>query len=95
MMKNTTINISIRVIKLFVIAIMMSFVADNVHEFLGDNLCNGNIEAKVRFLDYCKFGYYHAHGESYHWGFRHWTLFFLGIILASIQAISIIITIHE
>lgn len=83
-------KISIRIIFLFVSAIIISTIPDYLHNFFGDWYCtiaNGN-------CDYGG-GFGHHSFETWHWGYRHWLFFVMGLCLAMVQVVSIISTISN
>jgi hypothetical protein len=96
--------ISFRIIALFVIAILVSFIPDYLHNFFGDWLCEGAKYGKlIPETDAC-WSHYEligcdygsgVHNPTLHWGYRHWLFFAMGVILFIIQAIDIIIYINK
>lgn len=83
--KHTAI-VSLRIILLFATAIMLSTVPDYFHNFFGDVYCGGN----QKIGTYCPHGRYGIRGVSYHWGYRHWLYFSMGVCLSVIQIMNII-----
>lgn len=72
--------ISLRVIALFVIAMLVSFIPELIPDFFGDWNCNG-----------CTYGGdYRNHMPQTHWGYRHWLFFTMGVSLFIIQIVDII-----
>lgn len=91
--------ISFRVIALFIIAMLISFIPDYLHNFFGDWICKGakygNVIAETDAswshyeligCDYCS----RVHNPVLHWGYRHWLFFIMGVILFIIQLVDII-----
>jgi hypothetical protein len=76
-MKKTQI-ISLKVIALFTIAILSSFVGDLLSLFLGDFPCG--------VIGRCHDGYSISYTEHIHWGFRHWIYFTMCVVLFCLQA---------
>lgn len=82
---NLITNVSLRIILIFVVAMLVSFIPDIpfMREFFGDTWCS--IENK----HYCG-GPTDERGPHYVWAYRHWLWAILGFILAIIQIMSII-----
>ncbi len=83
MKKQTKVSISI--IGLFTIAILLSFIPDNFHSFFNDVYCPGNISPNI-----CNDGTNYPHGATWHWGYRHWLWFMMGMALAITQIVGIV-----
>lgn len=79
-MKN--IYVSLRIIALFSIAILMSFLPDYYPLFFGDYSCN---------IINLSHGF---NGREYdihsHWGYRHYLYFYMGVCLFILQVVDII-----
>lgn len=90
------IKISIKIILLFVTAIAVSFLTDHLHTFLGDWFCIGKYWNPNQGLygDYvgCQYGGSGNHTNTWHWGYRHWLVFLMGLCLAIVQIVDIINT---
>lgn len=78
--------LSLRIIVLFTIAILSTF--------LGDWKCDGSGK---RYLDdvyvmyeRCNYSICSLHDPSWHWGYRHWIYFVMCITLFIIQLVDII-----
>lgn len=88
---NKTTNISLRVVFLFSLAIVLSFIPEHLHSCFGDEYCNGlitNIETgKIEY--YFHYGGTHQNWE-WHWGYRHWLFLMMGISLSIIQIVNIV-----
>lgn len=90
--------ISLRVIALFVIAILVSFIPDYSHEFFGDWLCEGSKFGKFMPETGASYSHYERigcdvggkHNSTWHWGYRHWLFFAMGAVLFIIQSFDII-----
>ena len=85
---NKSLNISLRIVALFVVAMLASFIPDYLHNFCGDTLCGGNLK-----IDFCSLGAdarYSKHGPEWHWAYRHYLFIFMGLSLAIAQLISIV-----
>jgi len=78
-------KIAFTIILTFSAIIMMSFVADSMHEFLGDWHCNGAG---------CHSGS-GAHDATWHWGWRHWMFFTCGFCLFILNVVRVIIIADE
>lgn len=84
-------RISIQVIIVFTTVILVSFIPDYFHSQMGDTLCNG----RVLNLTTMQYEYYwhngHEHKDmEWHWGYRHWLFFIMGITLFVIQIFRIV-----
>ena len=85
------LKITIRIILIFVIATIMSFIADEFHSFFGDTLCNGtslNIETN-KYEYFVHYGSRHTDTQI-HWGYRHFLFFMMGLSVTTLQIIDII-----
>jgi hypothetical protein len=85
---NKTIKISIRIIAVFMVAIIMSVIPDLFPNLFGDWLCEGHYEQIKGCLYIGEYGNFHQ--PTWHWGYRHWLWFLMGIALFIIQVIDII-----
>lgn len=77
-----------RIVLLFSIVILMSFIPESNREFFGDWQCNGGNYYKK---EGCLYGADFVHGPTWHWGFRHWIWMFMGLALFIYNAVLIII----
>lgn len=84
MNKKITI-ISLRIMIIFTVAILMSFLPELIPDFFGDVICN-----KVH-----TYGGNVCQGDTTHWGYRHWLYFFMGFSLFIVQVVSLIFYINE
>jgi hypothetical protein len=85
MNKKITI-ISLRIIIIFSIAMLMSFLPELIPDFFGDEICTQT--KHIYCGNYC-------YGNAIHWGYRHWLYFFMGFALFVTQAISLMVYINE
>lgn len=100
MKMNKSTRISIRIIALFTVAILVSFIPEYLHTFFGDWYCVGSgtrelIPATQTTYEHYEFiggcDYYDTkHNPTWHWGYRHWLLICMGIGLAIVQIVNII-----
>ena len=79
---NTFTQLSIRIIAIFIILMLVSFIPDYLHGFFGD--------------EYCKVpNHWYAGGlhntPTWHWGYRHWLFIIMGVVLFIVQVVH---TIH-
>jgi hypothetical protein len=85
-----TQNTTIRVILLFSVAILSTFIGDNFHEFLGDWKCEGSgLPIKVGYGIYyskCNYAQCGSHNPMWHWGYRHYLYLIMSIVVFIIQA---------
>ncbi len=77
-----TTHISIRIIILFSIAILLSFISDYYPSFFGDIFCPGNVDKK------CISGWGDSHGPTWHWGYRHYLWMIAGLCLSIVQIVK-------
>lgn len=98
MKMNIYFRVSINIILIFAIVIGMSFAADNLHEFLGDNHCIGRFFKGGNSMDLNNFygcddthgaTAYQTHPATWHWGYRHWVWMLMGFCLFVTQVIRI------
>ncbi len=92
-MKNKNLKVSIRIILLFVLAILLSKVPDLYPDFFGDWLCKGSgtrLEGGYMY-EYtgCNYGE-GFHDKTWHWGYQHFLYFSMGLSLAGIQIYEIV-----
>ena len=89
-MKNTH-KLSLKIISLFTIAILSTFVGDYLHSFLGDWQCLGSGYINNKFhYERCNYAGSLFHDPRWHWGYRHWLYFSMCLCLFVIQAKDII-----
>jgi len=96
-MKNKTINVSIRVIAMFMGAILLSFIPLSMPKYFGDWICEGSL-SRINGSNYEFSGcnYYNTfHKSTWHWGYQHWLFFFMGLCLMIIQIVDIINIINK
>ena len=82
-------TISIRIVLLFVTAMLFSFIPELIPKFFGDTICIDGTDTWNRM---CSQGYKevrHVKG-TIHWGYRHWLFLAMGIALFIVQVIDII-----
>lgn len=85
--------ISLKVILLFTIAILSTFIGDYLHDFFGDWKCSGSgqrLKDSFRIYQRCNYADHGFHGAMWHWGYRHWLYLCMCITLFILQAIDII-----
>lgn len=95
-MKKHTI-IMARIILLFMLAMVTTFIPEQLPEFFGDFQCQGGhyeYDAHgVSVLVGCKYHInngYSAHSPTTHWGYRHWLFFAMGLVLFIYNGILIV-----
>lgn len=87
-MKNKYTWLSINVVLIFLTGMVMSMVPDLFPDLFGDWICEGCVRIdRGAFFEYkgCDFGPQDSHSPTWHWGYRHWLFFIMGIILFIIQ----------
>lgn len=87
-MKNKYTKISLNIIAVFAVVIFSTFIPDQFPEFFGDTLCNGvgNEHYTGKGLQ-CDLGCYH--NPEWHWGYRHYLFFIMGVLLFVFQGVRI------
>lgn len=88
---NLYTKISIRVIIMFLLIIISSFIPDNMHKLFGDVHCNGC----TTFSGMCNAGTKDMHVATWHYGFRHFMWILMGLGLFIVQAAHIFKLIDE
>lgn len=86
----TNIKVSIHIIIVFIIAIAMSLVPDLYPNFFGDWLCVGHFNQNVGCLVDGNLEWSSFHNPTWHWGYRHYLWFFMGLCLFILQVAEII-----
>jgi len=91
-MKN--IKTSIKIIFLFVTAILMSKIPELFPTFFGDWLCKGSGTEKLTNSIYthylgCDYNSRY-HNPEWHWGYQHYLLLTMGIVLFIYQIFDIV-----
>jgi len=89
---NKSIKISLRVIALFLVAILVSKIPELYPNFFGDWFCQGTLE-RINDSRYEFKGCNHLnvwHDPQFHWGYQHFLFFLMGLSLAVIQIIDIV-----
>jgi len=86
--------LSLRIVVLFTVAILSTFLGDYLHLFLGDWKCDGSgkryLEGIYVLYERCNYSLCNLHDSSWHWGYRHWIYFVMCITLFIIQVVDII-----
>jgi hypothetical protein len=77
--------IKLRVIIIFAIVILLSFIPETFPDFFGDWECQGSKIIGVNEGFYqtqgCSYGGDLEHSPTTHWGFRHWMWTLCGVTL--------------
>ena len=88
-----------RIVLLFGIVMLMSFIPENFRDLFGDWQCEGLHYDKELMQDVgCLYegqGTYHHHNSTWHWGFRHYIWMLMGLALFIYNAVIIIIEINK
>lgn len=82
-------KLMLQIIGVFAVMIFASFIPDYLHSFFGDWYCGGSIGGCLESNQY------HPHSPEWHWGYRHWLWFSMGIGVFAVQAIRIICFISD
>lgn len=94
-----TQEVSLRVIALFSVAILSTFIGDYGRSFFGDWYCDGSGErilikatqTTYEHYDYAGCQYIDGHHSAqWHWGYRHWLYATMCLTLFIIQVVEII-----
>lgn len=93
-------KVSLRVIAIFMVAILSSFIPDTFPEFFGDVKCQGNVYTPYKGYVGCQLafvGYENvkSHGPDVHWGARHILWTWMGSCLAFVQFVGIVVMIYN
>lgn len=92
-MKNKTITVSRRIISVFICAIFIASVPELFPSFFGDWKCDGRYYFGDKQIGTCQaFGY---HNPTWHWGYKHYLLFFMGLFLFIVQVVDVINVIKQ
>lgn len=86
-----------RIVLLFGIVMLMSFIPENFRELFGDWQCEGShYNPSDRSHIGCVYiSQYESHSPTWHWGFRHWIWMLMGVALFIYNTILIIIKIDK
>ena len=86
-------RLSFNIMIVFLIAILASFIPENMPTFFGDWVCNGGKYVSTGEYTYdvqgCDYGPQNNHLPTLHWGFRHWLWLLMGTTLFIIQIVRI------
>lgn len=85
--------ISLKIILLFSVAILSTFVGDYLHDFFGDWKCTGSgqrLEDSFRYYQKCNYADNGFHDAMWHWGYRHWLYLLMCITLFGVQVYEIV-----
>ena len=76
-------KVSIQIIALFSVAILMSFIPECFRDFFGDWKCAGSGGYIIGAYKYqnCNSGLNGMHEATWHWGYRHYLFFLMGLTL--------------
>lgn len=91
---NKSIKISLRIIALFLVAILVSKIPELYPNFFGDWHCEGS----ELIWDDESHKHYHSegcdmfqnHNPSWHWGYQHYLFFLMGLSLTIVQIVDIV-----
>ncbi len=78
-------KLKVRLVAIFAIVILFSFIPETFPDFFGDWVCQGGkiIGVKEGFYQTqgCSYGSDLEHSATTHWGFRHWMWTLCGVTL--------------
>jgi len=88
-------QVTVNIVAVFIVVILMSFVPDYFYNFFGDWKCEGSRYVSEAGNIWgnrigCTYGDSGNHNPKWHWGYRHWIWFFMGITLFIVQFIRIV-----
>jgi hypothetical protein len=83
-MKLTHKTIQLKIITIFAIVFLTSFIPEQFPKVFGDYVCDGktakwNAYGNMVVEGTCNFDY--DHYPKLHWGWRHWVWLFCGVVL--------------
>ena len=71
----------LKLISIFAIVILVSFIPESFPDFFGDWTCNGGSYTENYKRVGCLYGENYQHNPTTHWGFRHWMWTICGVCL--------------
>jgi hypothetical protein len=78
-------KLKLRLVAIFAIVILFSFIPETFPDFFGDWVCQGGkiIGVKKGYYEIqgCSYGEALEHSPTTHWGFRHWMWTLCGVTL--------------
>lgn len=80
--------VSINIVALFLCAIFISLIPDKFPLLFGDWHCSGGHYSDGHYYG-CQYGP-GAHNHTWHWGFRHYLFFLMGLSLFALNVARII-----
>ncbi len=83
----------LKILLMFIIMGMMSFIPEKNPDLFGDYICKGSTVEKVGTIHYtngCRVSMGNPHSPSRHWGFRHWVWFAAGLTFAVWTIVEVI-----
>jgi hypothetical protein len=89
-------KLQFRVLIMFAVIFVASYIPDAYPSYFGDWLCNGSGERITHgtgwdaTYHYSKCNYSSYHNPRWHWGFRHWAWLCLGITMLIINIVQFI-----
>ncbi len=95
-------KLSVQIVFIFATIIAVSFVADQLHDFLGDTYCKGRLKTVVcgeqrseTIMIGCyevslEEGLYDGHNPKWHWGYRHFVWMWGVLCLFIVQVVRVV-----
>jgi hypothetical protein len=86
-------NQKLKILLMFIIMGMMSFIPEKNPKLFGDYVCKGAVlkqTADFYYVDGCKMTMGNSHSPTKHWGFRHWVWFAAGLTFAVWTIVEVI-----
>ncbi len=84
-------KISFQILAIFTVIFFASFLPDYYPSFFGDWYCDGHITNIYggQYIGNCQNGM-GQHNPQWHWGYRHWVYFGMGLSLFFVQIFRIV-----
>jgi len=77
-------KLKLKLVAIFAIVILFSFVPETFPDFFGDWVCQGGkviVQGSSYNIEGCSYGNQMDHMPTTHWGFRHWMWTLCGVSL--------------
>jgi len=77
-------KVKLKLVAIFAIVILFSFVPETFPDFFGDWVCQGGkviVQGSSYNIEGCSYGHQMDHMSTTHWGFRHWMWTLCGVTL--------------
>ena len=94
---NSHIVIMLRIVAVFLIAMVFTFIPEQNPHFFGDWICQGSHYENTVLVG-CRYemgDVWAEHGATVHWGYRHFLWFFMGSTLFIYNIVLVIASINK